>query len=67
MVFFLKCPVKIGQVAKPYGQRDLQNGRIPLLKQLHRLLKPQVVNIFYAGHAHMFFKKTHKMIIAEIA
>lgn len=67
MVFFLKCPVKIGQVAKPYGKRDIQNGRISFLEQLHRLFQPKVINIFHTGHAHVLFKKAHKMIVTKIA
>lgn len=31
-----------------------------------RFLQPKVIDIFHAGHAHVFFEKTHKMIIAVL-
>lgn len=66
MVFLFKCPVKIGQVVKSYGQRDIQNREISLLEQLHSFFQPQIIDVFHTGHAHMFFKKAHKMIITEV-
>lgn len=67
MIFFLKCPVEIGKVVETNGQRDVQNGGVPLFKQLHRFFQAQIVDIFHAGHIHVLLEKTHEMIVAEVA
>ena len=39
MIFFLKGPVKIREIVKTYGKRNLKNGRISLFKQFYRFLQ----------------------------
>lgn len=67
MVFFLKCPVKIGEVVKTYGQGDIQNRSVSLLEQFYGFFQAQIVDVFDTGHVHMFFEKAHKMIVAKVA
>ena len=67
VIFFLECPVEVGQVMKTHGQGHIEYGGVPVFKLLNGLFKTQVIDIFNTGHVHMLFEKTHKMIIAEAA
>ena len=59
--------MKIRETVEAHGHGDFNYRGLSLLEEFHSFFHTQVVQIFDDGHVHMFFEKTHEIILAEIA